>query len=110
MFCVPSGVIANFAMVPKFKESARKSPRRLGKTGVAGEFHLELGLTSNILRCSPCLQPTSTDLLQLEPDRGSRRSSDAHRSIGAAFPTPRDLPLADALGVAWTRYEALAGP
>ena len=27
MFCVASGVSANFAMVPKFEESARKSPR-----------------------------------------------------------------------------------
>jgi len=26
MFCVASGVSANFAMVPKFEESARKSP------------------------------------------------------------------------------------
>jgi hypothetical protein len=45
MVCVPSGVIANFAMVPKFEESARKSLRGFGKTAVAGEFRPPRGLT-----------------------------------------------------------------
>jgi hypothetical protein len=45
MSCVPSGVIANFAIVPKLAESARKSPREFGKTAVAGEFCPQRGLT-----------------------------------------------------------------
>jgi hypothetical protein len=45
MFCVASGLTTNFATVPKFEESVRKSYKGVGKTGVAREFRPQRGLT-----------------------------------------------------------------